>query len=164
MLAMLQKRLLKTWLLLGLLLCLPGCSGWLSGRFENPNVELTDVDVIKARLLDQEFLLRFRIDNPNDRSLPIRGLNYVVRLGEVKLASGETDSWAYIPANGHAFYEVPVHTSLWKDLKHLVRQLEKPKQPIRYTLDGELKTGLMFRRQVPISRSGEITPGKFIPK
>jgi len=45
-----------------------------------------------------------------------------------------------------------------------VRLLEKPDRAIRYSLDGELKTGLMLGRAVQISTKGEIIPGNFIPE
>src|SRR5690606_41335813 len=49
-----------------LLLALPGCSSWFGAAFIEPEVRLVRVDVIKAKLLEQRFSLRFRIDNPND--------------------------------------------------------------------------------------------------
>lgn len=151
-------------LLLGLMLGLSGCSTWFSGRFEEPDVQLVKVDIVKARLLEQEFLLRFRIDNPNDQSLPVRGLVYKVRLNDLELAEGESSAWATIPANGHGFYEVPIQTNLWRHMKYVVRLLERPTRPIRYHLDGELKTGMMFGQRVQISRDGEIIPADFIPE
>ena len=72
----------------GLCSGLGGCSSWTSGGFKDPEVRLVKVDVIKAKLLEQQFKLRFRIDNPNPVSLPVRGLDYSVYLNEVKLAEG----------------------------------------------------------------------------
>ena len=108
--------------------------------------------------------MRFRIDNPNDQSLPVRGLLYNVRLNDVELASGESSGWTTVPANGYEYYEVPVYTNLWQHMKYIVRLLEKPDRPIAYRLDGELKTGLMLGRRVHISTNGEIIPGDFIPE
>lgn len=155
---------------LGLLLLLlggaslSGCATWLSGNFKDPDVQLVHVEVVRARLLEQEFLLHFRVDNPNDVSLPIRGLVYTVFLNEVKLASGESATWFTVPAHGHEEFEVPVHTNLWRHMKYIVKLLEKPDKPIRYRLEGEVKTGLMFGRRVQLARNGEIVPGDFIPE
>ncbi|QLF91984.1 LEA type 2 family protein [Pseudomonas sp. ABC1] len=158
------SNLFRVLALLGLFGGLGGCSTWFSSAFEDPQVELTKVDVIKARLLEQEFLLRFRIDNPNDHSLPVRGLIYTVHLNDIELTSGESSAWLTIPANGFEYYDVPVHTNLWRHMKYVVRLLEKPDRPIAYRLDGELKIGLMSGRRVHISRRGEIIPGNFIPE
>lgn len=162
--ALASHRSTKMWLLLALLAGLAGCSSGLTGSFRDPEVRLADVEIVKARLLEQEFLLRFRIDNPNAHSLPVRGLVYSVHLDDIELADGESSAWASVPANGHAYYEIPVHTNLWRHMKHVVRLLERPDRPIRYRLDGELKTGLMLGRSVQISRDGEIIPADYIPQ
>ncbi|SDL15572.1 LEA14-like dessication related protein [Pseudomonas delhiensis] len=142
---------------------LSGCS-WMTGNFENPDVKLMKVDVVKARLLEQQFTLHFRIDNPNDFSLPVRGLAYKVKLNDVDLAEGESSVWFTVPANGRQFFEVPVQTNLWRHMKYIVKLLEDPDKPIRYSLEGDVKTGLLFGRTVHIARNGEIIPGDFIPE
>ncbi len=157
-------KIFRTMALLSLLVGLSGCSTWLSSDFEEPQVQLAKVDIIKARLLEQQFMLRFRIDNPNDHSLPVRGLAYIVHLNDIELASGESSGWLTVPAHGFDYYEVPVHTNLWRHMKYIVRLLEKPDRPIAYRLDGDLKIGLLFSRQVHISNNGEIIPGSFIPE
>ncbi|HCJ29884.1 MAG TPA: hypothetical protein DHV63_11465 [Pseudomonas sp.] len=150
--------------LLGLLSGLSGCSTWFSSDFQDPRVQLTDVEIIKARLLEQQFMLRFRIDNPNEQSLPVRGLIYTVHLNDIELASGESSGWATVPGHGFDYYEVPIHTNLWRHMKYIVRLLEKPDRPIAYRLEGELKTGLLLGRRVHIATNGEIIPGNFIPE
>ena len=142
---------------------LSGCS-WMTGSFESPDVKLMKVDVVKARLLEQQFTLHFRIDNPNDFSLPVRGLAYKVKLNDVDLAEGESSVWFTVPANGQQFFEVPVQTNLWRHMKYIVKLLEDPDKPIRYSLEGDVKTGLLFGRTVHIARNGEIIPGDFIPE
>src|SRR5690606_15927894 len=122
------------------------------------------VDVVKARLLEQQFVLRFRIDNPNGVSLPVRGLVYDVTLNDIPLADGESSTWFTVPAYGRMEFDVPVRTNLWRHMKYIVKLLEKPDQPIRYRLQGEVKTGLLFGRSVHLSRKGEIIPGDFIPE
>jgi LEA14-like dessication related protein len=150
--------------LLSLLGGMVGCSTWFSGNFKDPEVELSKIDIIKARLLEQQFMLRFRIDNPNNHSLPVRGLTYTVHLNDVELASGESSGWLTVPANSFEYYEVPVHTNLWRHMNYIVRLLEKPDRPINYRLTGELKIGLIAGRRVHISNNGEIIPGNFIPE
>jgi LEA14-like dessication related protein len=142
---------------------LSGCSGT-SARFKDPEVRLVKVDVVKARLLEQQFTLRFRIDNPNDFSLPVRGLDYIVHLNGVPLATGESSTRFTVPAYGHHNFSVPVRTNLWRHLRQVVKALDKPDQPIPYRLQGRVKTGWMFGRSVHLSRNGEIIPGDLIPE
>ncbi|SDS64474.1 LEA type 2 family protein [Pseudomonas oryzae] len=143
---------------------LSGCATWLGGGFQDPDVQLVKVEVIRARLLEQEFKLRFRVDNPNDVSLPVRGLDYTVFLNDVKLASGESATWFTVPANGREEFTVPVNTNLWRHMKYIVKLLEKPDKPIQYRLEGEVKTGLMFGRRIKLKRNGQIVPGEYIPE
>ncbi len=158
------RRISRAVVLLGLLSGLAGCSTWFSADFQDPRVQLTKVEIIKARLLEQQFLLRFRVDNPNQQSLPVRGLIYTVHLNDIELASGESSGWLTVPGGSFEYYEVPVHTNLWRHMKYIVRLLEKPDRLIAYRLDGQLKTGLMAGRSVHISTNGEIIPGNFIPE
>ncbi|WP_407315577.1 LEA type 2 family protein [Pseudomonas sp. nanlin1] len=149
-------------LLLLWLASLGGCSSWLTGNFQDPQVRLVRVEVVKARLLQQEFILHFRIDNPNEQSLPIRGLRYRVHLGDTLLADGEASDWFTVPAEGREFYQVPVRTNLWRHAKSIAKLLEHPDRPIPYRLQGELKTGLLFGHDLQLRRSGEIIPGNLL--
>jgi len=155
-------RILSLLLFFGLLSGLGGCSSWSSGDFKDPAVSLVKVDVVKAKLLEQHFTLRFRIDNPNSFSLPVRGLDYVVHLNQVKLAEGESNASFTVPAHGHYIFDVPVRTNLWRHLRQIVKALEKPDRPIPYRLQGAVKTGWLFGRSVHMSRNGEIIPGNYI--
>ena len=157
-------RILSLLLTLGLFVSLGGCSSWLTDDFRDPEVRLLKVDVVKAKLLEQKFVLRFRVDNPNDMSLPIRGLNYNVKLNGVLLAEGQSDKSFTVPARGHQNFDVPVRTNLWRHVRQIVKALEKPNEPIRYSLKGQVKTGMLFGRSVHMARNGEIIPGDFIPE
>ena len=157
-------RILSLLIAFGLFSGLSGCSSWMSGDFKDPDVRLIKVDVVRAKLLEQHFTLRFRIDNPNSASLPVRGLDYVVHLNGVKLAEGESTAWFTVPAHGHHSFDVPVRTNLWRHLKRIVNSLEDPDEPISYQLQGDVKTGLMFGRSVHLERNGEIIPGNYIPE
>ena len=148
----------------GLLSGLTGCSTWMTGGFKDPDVQLIKVDVVKARLLEQEFRLRFRIDNPNGVSLPVRGLDYNVHLNGIQLAEGYSNEWFTVPAHGHHTFDVPVRTNLWRHLRQIVKALEKPDEAIPYRLQGAVKTGWLFGQSVHMSRNGEIIPGDYIPE
>ena len=144
---------------------LNGCSSWVASDFQDPHVHLIKVDVIKARLHEQRFSLRFQIENPNDSALAIRGLIYDIQLNGVPLTTGESSQSLEVPAHGRRNYEVAVRTNLWRHLKKLVKSLENPEQPIRYQLRGEVKAGSwLFGRNVHLQRNGEIIPGDYIPE
>ncbi len=144
---------------LGLLLGLSGCASWFADDSKDPQVHLLDVQVVRAKLVEQKFVLHFRIDNPNDSSLTVRGLHYRVHLADILLAEGEYDEWLSVDAHGSARFNVPIRTNLWEHLRDVVKLLRHPDRPIPYRLEGELKTGLMFGREVVLRRNGEVMPG-----
>ncbi|MBF7141387.1 LEA type 2 family protein [Pseudomonas sp. LY10J] len=145
-------------MLLALLLGLGGCSTWLTGNYEDPEVHLKRVEVVKAKLLEQRFKLHFVIDNPNDEDLPVRGLTYKVSLEGLLLAEGEDDSWFSVRAHSRAVHVVEVRTNLWEHLKPLAKLLRHPDRPLQYRLEGELRTGLLFGHNLSLRRTGELTP------
>lgn len=150
---------------LGLLLSLlNGCSSVRVSDYQEPQVHLLKVDVVRAKLLQQDFKLRFRVENPNDRSLLVRSLRYKIMLNEVVLAEGESTEWFVVEGQSSRNFVVPIRTNLWKDLKQIAKMLKKTDQPIHYQLEGKLKTGFLFRHNVRIGRNGEIMPGNFIPE
>ena len=150
--------------LLALAGSLSGCSSWFAGELQDPRVELQKVEVLKAKLAEQEFLLHLRLDNPNDSDLPIRGLAFSLYLNDIKLADGESDIWLTVPANGSKRFKLPVRTNLWRHLKPIAKLLEHHDQPIRYRFNGVADTGILFGPSVHLERNGEIIPGDFIPE
>lgn len=139
-----------------------GCSTWFSRDFQEPEVQLTHVELVYARLLEQEFLLEFRVDNPNDRSLPVRGISYSLSLNDIPLGRGQSNQWLTVPANGSVRLKLRAHTNLWRHIKSVSALLKKPDQPIRYALEAELKTGLMFNKKIPVRHQGSFTPGDYL--
>lgn len=159
-----RAHLIRLVLIIGLHAALAGCAGWISGDFQDPQVRLVKVEIIKARLLEQRFSLRFRVDNPNDFRLPIRGLTYQVHLNGLPLGTGSAREWVTVPANGGVEFEVMLRTNLWRHLKDLAKTLEDPHSPISYGLSGQVRTGLLFGRSVHLQRNGEIIPGDYLPE
>lgn len=145
-------------------LALSGCSSLLTGSAEDPDVKLLKVDVVKAKLLKQDLKLRFRVDNPNDSSVLVRGLRYKVLLDDILIADGDYSDWFVVKANSHRNFTVPIRTNLWEHLKDVTRMLGKPNQPIHYRLEGKLKTGFIFGHSVRIDRNGDIIPADLIPE
>lgn len=145
-----------------LILGLSGCSMWNTSPYQNPDIHLLKVHMVKAKLMQQDFNLLFRVENDNDSRILVRGLRYKITLNDMMLADDKSSDWFFVPAHGHKTFTVPVRTNLWKHLKPLSRMLKKTDRPIHYRLEGKLKTGLLFRDTVAVGRSGEILPGALV--
>lgn len=159
-----QAHVIRTLSLALLLSLLNGCSSVRVSDYQEPQVHLLKVEVVKAKLLQQDFKLRFRVENPNNGSMLVRSLRYKIMLNDRVLTEGESTDWFVVEGHGHKNFMVPIRTNLWKDLKPIAKMLKKPDQPIKYRLEGKLKTGFLFRHNVRIGRNGEIIPGDFIPE
>ncbi|TKD39196.1 LEA type 2 family protein [Azotobacter chroococcum] len=157
-----KARVFSLWLMT-FLASTAASTSWADEAFLPPVMELTQVEISKAGLLEQDFVLHFRISNPNESKLPVRGLAYKVRLEDLELVSdGESRQSFTVPAYGHQEFEVPVTTNLWRRMKPLVKLLKKAETPIAYQVSGEVKTGRLFGRKVPFSHNGELTHGEML--
>jgi len=149
-------------LLSALLALLGGCAIW-GDDWQEPEVHLVQVETVKARLLEQEFVLHLRIDNPNDSRLFIRNVGYSIWLNDLLLVEDEASVWRSVGGHARRTFKITARTNLWKQLKPLAKLL-KSEQTLHYRLQGELATGLLIHRDLHLSRSGEIIPGDFIPE
>ncbi|PTT30541.1 LEA type 2 family protein [Pseudomonas sp. HMWF021] len=147
-----------------LLLNLGGCASWFGDDSIDPAVHLVKVEVVRAKLLEQKFILHFRIDNPNDSDLTVRGMEYRIHLADMLLAEGEHEHWITVGPKSSGFYRIPIRTNLWPRVKDVVKMLKSPNQQIPYRLRGEMETGLFIAHYVHLERNGVIIPADLIPE
>lgn len=146
-----------------LLVLLSGCISWGGDAWRDPEVHLVKVETVKARLHQQEFILHLRVDNPNDGRLFIRNIAYSIRLNDLLLVDDQASLWRSVGGHAARTFKITARTNLWRQLKPLSRLLDS-EEPLRYSLQGELDTGLFFHRELHLSRSGEIIPGDLLPE
>ena len=82
---------------------------------------------------------------------------------DLLLVQDEASVWRSVGGHARRTFKITARTNLWQHLKPLAKLL-RSKQPLHYTLQGELATGLLIHRDLHISRSGEIIPGDHIPE
>lgn len=146
-----------------LLTLLSGCISWGGEPWRDPEVHLVKVETVKARLHQQEFILHLRVLNPNDGRLFIRNIAYSIRLNDLLLVDDGTSLWRSVGGHSARTFKITARTNLWKQIKPLAKLL-KSDEPLQYRLQGGLDTGLIFHRELHLSRSGEIIPGDLLPE
>ncbi|WP_130904376.1 MULTISPECIES: LEA type 2 family protein [unclassified Pseudomonas] len=161
---MITRRFAQCLLMLALCLGLGGCASWFASDEPDPEVHLTRVEVVRAKLLEQRFVLHFRIDNRSENELTVRGMEYRIHLGDILLVDGEHEHWISIGPKASRFYKVPIRTNLWPKVRDLVKQLKNSEQGIPYRLEGEMETGLFIAHYVHLERNGVIIPADLIPE
>ncbi|MGH8171163.1 MAG: LEA type 2 family protein [Steroidobacteraceae bacterium] len=133
---------------------LSGCA-LLVPKLQTPRLSIVDVQVRKANLLEQDLRVRVRVDNPNDRSLSIKGLSYTVYLGRQEFATGVSDASFVVPALGTAEFDMDVTANAAGALFAI---LGKPRgQGIDYHMKGRVELTHGWLRSVPFEESGTFT-------
>jgi LEA14-like dessication related protein len=137
--------------LLFLAVALSGCALFLP-KFQTPNLSIVDIEVVKANFLEQRLQVRMRVENPNDRSLPIQGLSYTVYLSGQEFASGVSDASFVVPALGTAEFNMDVTANAAGAIFAI---LSKPRgQGIDYHMKGRVELSHGWLRSIPFEQSG----------
>jgi LEA14-like dessication related protein len=133
---------------------LSGCA-LIVPKLQTPRLSIVDIQVRKANLLEQDLRVRMRVDNPNDRDLPIKGLSYTVYLGGQEFATGVSDADFVVPALGTADFDMDVTANAAGALFAI---LGKPRgQGIDYHMKGRVELTHGWLRSVPFEESGTFT-------
>lgn len=149
---------LRMIVLLAVLFGLYGCAT-LDRSLSKPDVRLANVQMLKANLWEQSFRLHLRVDNPNSRSLPIRGMQYQVYLNDMRLATGVTDKSFDVPAYGSEYFDITVRSNIWRHVGSLIKLVEDQK-PVHYQINGHIRTGLLFSPKLTLHEEGSLDPSE----
>jgi LEA14-like dessication related protein len=132
---------------------LAGCAT-LAPHFDHPRLYLVGVEVKDATLGEQHFRVRVLVQNPNDRAMPVQGIDYTIRLGDEDFGTGSTVSEFTVPARGEAEFEMLMTTNLAATLWKVLPRLKDSTQPLEYRLVGKVRTGLAFLHTIPFDERG----------
>ena len=141
-------------LVLALLITGSSCSS-LRPDLEVPRLALIGVAMKSADLFNQQFLVRINVENPNDRELPIKGLDYKLFLEGDGFAEGMLSKPFVVPANGDIDFDVTVKTNFVSGIGRLLSRLGGRTQ-VNYAIEGKLLTDIRFLKKIPFSETGSV--------
>jgi len=123
------------------LLCLSGCSLFVP-QLEKPTISLVNVTMLKSDLWHQELKLRLRVQNPNDRALPVQGISYELDLDDQEFAHGVSGESFVVPALGEAEFDMSVSANM---ASLLIKVLGQGGSQVEYHIKGKisLSAGLL---------------------
>jgi LEA14-like dessication related protein len=140
---------------LGMLLALlSGCSLF-APKFERPNLSVTNIQLLDGNFFAQNFLVRLKIQNPNNQSLPVNGLNADLKIAGEPFASGVTNRAFTVPAFGETEFEMTVSANMAMGLLKLLAKNQDQRDSIDYQLDGKVSIDRAFMRSIPFHQSGQ---------
>ena len=136
-----------------------GCS-YVTKPWISPEVSLVGIRPARMTAEQQTFIVSLEVDNPNDRTLPIKGATYSLEIEGQEIANGAGRLDQQIPAFGEGVVEVEVNTSLM-DLIRSVPTLAFTGGKWGYEITGvlELAGGYV---PVPFRYSGEVEAAQIL--
>jgi LEA14-like dessication related protein len=147
---------LRRWLPVALSVCLAACSA-LAHKFNRPTVSVVAVEMRGGNLLQQNFAVKFHIQNPNDRELPVNGLQVALRSGGEEIASGVSDHAFVVPANGESEFDMTIKANMALALLLLSQKADQHADSIDYDVSGAADIDLPFLRNLPFHQTGSFS-------
>jgi LEA14-like dessication related protein len=121
-----------------------------------PTVQIANVRLASAGLLSQELLIDLRVGNPNDFTLPLRGLTFELDVNGRHFASGLGYAAVDLPRLGYATVPVKGTTDMLGIIGQILALGETDR--LSYRIHGRAYIGGLGRNQaVPYERSGELS-------
>jgi LEA14-like dessication related protein len=143
-------------LFIGWSLCLVACS-LLTPKFERPTVSVTGIELVNGNLLQQNFRVKFNIQNPNDRALPVSGLHAALSVGGEHVAQGQNERAFVVPAKGEADFDMMITANMALALLKLANKMDQHDDSIDYDVSGGASIDLPFLRDLPFHQTGSFS-------
>ena len=142
---------------LAALLLSAGCARF-GARLEPPLLSVVGVEIARGDLFEQRFKARMRVQNPNDRSIAVRGVSYTLQIGGEELGRGLSGSSFTVPALGEAEFDMLVTMNLAGTLMRLLERARSDGLPdsLSYRLRGEVKLAEGLVRTIPFDEKGSV--------
>ena len=137
-----------------ILLSVTSCSA-LRPELEVPRLSIVSVAMTSADIFNQQFLVRMNVQNPNDRELPIKGLDYKLFLEGDGFAEGLMNKPFTVPALGDTDFEMTVRTNFVSGIGRLLSRLNGRTQ-VNYSIEGKLLTDIRFLKKIPFQETGSV--------
>jgi LEA14-like dessication related protein len=140
-----------------LIVALASCSSF-GPRVEAPRLTLMNVAMTSADMFSQQFVMRMHVQNPNDRALAVKGIDYQLFLAGDGFAEGVSNVPFVVPALGEAEFDLPVRTNFISSLGRLLSRLNG-RDRVEYVIEGKVHLQSGIIRNIPFRESGEVELG-----
>jgi len=143
-------------LFLGWSLFVAACS-LVTPKFERPTFSVAGIELVSGNLLQQQFRVKFNIQNPNDRALPVSGLHASLSVGGEHVADGRNDRAFVVPAKGNVDFDLMITANLALAVLKLANKMDQYADSIDYDLSGAASIDLPFLRDLPFHQTGSFS-------
>jgi LEA14-like dessication related protein len=124
-------------------------------QIEPPKVSIAGVQVVSGEVWAQHLKVRLHVHNPNDRDLPVKGLEYTIEIAGQEFASGSSADSFVVPPHGDAELDTSVTANLAGAVLKLLTHV--PSTLVAYRLSGKVSLGEGLGR-VPFEEHASFKP------
>jgi LEA14-like dessication related protein len=136
-------------------LLLSACSA-LAPKFETPKLSIVNVEVLKTDIFEQRLKVRLRVQNPNDRELPVQGITYRMEVAGEDFAQGASAAAFNVPAFGEAEFDMNVTANMAGTLVRMLTKGGAERDQLDYKMIGKVSLSKGFLRSIPFEEKGSI--------
>ena len=129
-----------------------GCA--LAPKFTTPTLTIVGVQLEASDLLTQHLRVRVHVQNPNDRTLPIKGIEYALEVDGQPFATGDSASSFVVPALGDAEFDMNVTTNMAGTLVRLLARPSDARASVPYRLTGKISLSEGWLQSIPFEQHG----------
>lgn len=140
--------------MVGPMVGLSGCST-LRPKLEPLRLTIVTVGMTSPDLFSQQFMVRLHIDNPNDREIHIKGIDYKLFLQGDSFSDGMYSTPFTLPAKGESEFDMTVRTNFMSSTGRLVSRLNGGNK-VQYLMEGKLFTDISLLKKIPFRESGTV--------
>lgn len=124
-------------------------------------VHVAAIEPAPAEGLEMRFLIKLRVQNPNDVPLEFRGLAVTLELNDQPLANGVSDVSGSVPRYGETVIAVPVSVSAVDIMRQVLGFMQAPDAgTVRYRVVGKIDGGMFGSQR--FSEAGSLAPGQLL--
>lgn len=118
--------------------------------------QLLSLDMVQASFEGQRFEVELSLTNPNSVELPVRYLEFDVRLAGEGLLAGESAVPFILPAQDRETVRLEIFSEIVSSTSRLMSLAQGPQNALTYELQGELTLDAGMRDPVPIASRGQV--------
>jgi LEA14-like dessication related protein len=142
---------------LGLLLgagALAACATFVP-KLQSPQLSVVNVELLSSTLWEQRLRVHIRVENPNDRVLPVSALSYSIEVAGQPLAHGAANESFIVPALGESEFATDVTANMAGALIAILgRGHDGASDAIDYRIVGKVALADGFVRSIPFEHQG----------
>jgi LEA14-like dessication related protein len=129
-----------------------------------PQLTMPELSVVGLQLEGGDFFtqrlkVRVHVRNPNDRALPIKGIEYTLEVDGQPFAAGESAASFVVPALGEADFDMNVTANVTSAvLRLLTHAPDAAGARIPYRLSGKVALSEGWLQSIPFEQHGTFKP------